>query len=166
MAWTSPRTWLAGEKPSASTYNTHIRDNFKAIGDAWTSYSPTWAIDSGGTNPSIGNGSLTGRYMQAGKLVMFTITLVAGSTTTWGSGVYTWTYPVTPLNSTANTGSGIYGYFWDNDNSKPYPGIGVGFSSTRFRVSTTYTNSFFSQATPVAGANGDKIILSGMYEAA
>jgi hypothetical protein len=31
MGWTSPRTWVAGEKPSAATMNAHIRDNFNAI---------------------------------------------------------------------------------------------------------------------------------------
>lgn len=31
MGWTSPRTWVAGEKPPAATLNAHIRDNFNAI---------------------------------------------------------------------------------------------------------------------------------------
>lgn len=29
--WTAPRTWVAGEKPTAATLNTHIRDNLEAI---------------------------------------------------------------------------------------------------------------------------------------
>lgn len=29
--WTTPRTWVAGEKPPASTLNAHIRANFNAI---------------------------------------------------------------------------------------------------------------------------------------
>lgn len=33
MAWTSPRTWLAGEKPSAATMNQHIRDNLQFLYD-------------------------------------------------------------------------------------------------------------------------------------
>lgn len=31
MSWTAPRTWVAGEVPSASTINTHIRDNLRAM---------------------------------------------------------------------------------------------------------------------------------------
>ena len=31
MGWTAPRTWVAGEKPPASTLNTHIRDNLIAL---------------------------------------------------------------------------------------------------------------------------------------
>jgi len=29
--WTSPRTWVAGEKPPASTLNAHIRNNLEAL---------------------------------------------------------------------------------------------------------------------------------------
>jgi len=29
--WSSPRTWVAGEKPSAATLNTHIRNNLEAL---------------------------------------------------------------------------------------------------------------------------------------
>jgi hypothetical protein len=41
VAWTSPRTWLTGEVPSSATFNTHVRDNLKALGDAWTTWTPT-----------------------------------------------------------------------------------------------------------------------------
>ena len=33
MGWTTPRTWVALEVPSAATYNTHIKDNFAHICD-------------------------------------------------------------------------------------------------------------------------------------
>lgn len=33
MAWTTPRTWVALEKPSAEEMNTHIRDNLNALRD-------------------------------------------------------------------------------------------------------------------------------------
>ena len=31
MGWTAPRTWVAGEVPSASVMNTHVRDNLTAL---------------------------------------------------------------------------------------------------------------------------------------
>lgn len=34
MAWTSPRTWTAGEAPTAATFNTHVRDNLNYLYDA------------------------------------------------------------------------------------------------------------------------------------
>lgn len=37
MTWTSPRTWVAAEKPSAATMNLHIRGNFDDLytGTGW-----------------------------------------------------------------------------------------------------------------------------------
>lgn len=29
--WTAPRTWVAGEKPTAATLNTHVRDQLEAL---------------------------------------------------------------------------------------------------------------------------------------
>jgi hypothetical protein len=29
--WTTPRTWVAGEKPTAATMNAHVRDNLTAL---------------------------------------------------------------------------------------------------------------------------------------
>ena len=95
MAWTSPRTWVSGEVPTAANFNTHVRDNLKAIGDAWTSYTPTWTALT--TPPAIGNGSVTGAYMQAGKLVHGRARILAGSTTTYGAGIYTVSLPVPAL---------------------------------------------------------------------
>lgn len=31
MAWTTPRTWVAGETVTAALFNTHIRDNLNAL---------------------------------------------------------------------------------------------------------------------------------------
>lgn len=31
MAWTAPRTWVAGEVPTAAIFNTHLRDNLLAL---------------------------------------------------------------------------------------------------------------------------------------
>ena len=40
----------------------------------------------GTTNPSIGNGVPTGRYLRLGKTIICTIVMQMGSTTTYGSG--------------------------------------------------------------------------------
>ena len=34
MAWTTPRTWVAAEVPTAANMNTHIRDNFNTLSPA------------------------------------------------------------------------------------------------------------------------------------
>ena len=75
MAWTSPRTWVASEVVTAAIMNTHVRDNLKAIGDAWTAYTPTF------TNLTVGNGTLSASYVQAGKWVTYRGSLIFGTTT-------------------------------------------------------------------------------------
>lgn len=64
------------------------------FGGAWDTYTPTWST--GGTQPSLGNGTLVGRYKQIGKVIFVTIKLTFGSTTSFGSGVCLFSLPVTP----------------------------------------------------------------------
>lgn len=89
----SPRTFVVGEVVSAAIMNQEIRDQFNSMFAAWTTYTPTWT--STGTAPALGNGTLTGRYMKIGRTVIVQINLVAGSTTTFGTGNYSFSLPVT-----------------------------------------------------------------------
>lgn len=85
MVWTPPRTWPAGEEPDSATLNLHIRDQFKAIGDPWTAYTPVLAATT--TAPTY---TATGGYILAGGFCTgwFEVTI-----TTPGSGNYTVTLP-------------------------------------------------------------------------
>src|SRR5262245_48492280 len=94
MAWTSPRTWVAGETVTASLLNTHIRDNQLAI-STWTNYTTSWTGTT--TNPAIGNGTKTSAYIKAGDRVDFYISITMGSTTTFGSGIWAVTMPFAPV---------------------------------------------------------------------
>lgn len=164
MAWTTPRTWAAGEVITAAIMNTHVRDNFNALGSPWTSFTPTWTANT--ANPSIGNGTMVGNYIQAGKLVMFRIIITAGSTTNWGTGTYSWAYPVAPVTSTNGTGLALTGVYWNNGGNQPWGLTCVSNGSSTFRMATTSGNSFITNAYPVAGATGNIISVSGTYEAA
>lgn len=88
----APRTWIVGEVVSAATMNQEIRDQFNSMFAAWTAYTPTWTSTS--TAPAIGNGTLTGRYMKIGRTVIVEINLIAGGTTTFGTGNYSFSLPV------------------------------------------------------------------------
>jgi hypothetical protein len=68
---------------------------------AWTTYTPTW------TNLTVGNGVLTARYCQVGKIVMGYISFVMGSTSSMGSAPY-FTLPVTAFSSTSNVPLGNF----------------------------------------------------------
>jgi hypothetical protein len=54
----------------------------------WT---PVWTGNT--TNPSLGNGTITGSYTRIGRLINATIRLTIGSTTTFGSGNYYFSLP-------------------------------------------------------------------------
>lgn len=59
----------------------------------WTTYVPTWGAAS--SNPTLGNGTKLGRYIRIGKLVFVQVWFGFGSTTTFGSGIWSWTLPIT-----------------------------------------------------------------------
>lgn len=67
-------------------------DTIDALGDAWTTYTPSWG--STGTPPALGNGTLLGRYKKLGKTVDVNIVLTLGSTSTVGTGGWTLFLPV------------------------------------------------------------------------
>ncbi len=58
----------------------------------WQNYTPTWT--SSGTAPAIGNGSVSGSFLQIGRRIEVQIYFSAGSTTTFGSGSYLFSLPV------------------------------------------------------------------------
>jgi hypothetical protein len=57
----------------------------------WTTYTPSWST--GGTQPVIGNGTLTGRYRLTGKTLDLVIWMIAGSTTTFGTAQWVFSIP-------------------------------------------------------------------------
>lgn len=73
-------------------------------------YSPTWGITctvGPCTVPAIGNGTLTGRYLQIGRMVWVDITFLIGSTSVQPTGTtffYTFTLPVAAVDTTAQVG--------------------------------------------------------------
>lgn len=161
--WSTARTWLAGEDPTAAVYNQHIRDQFRVLGDAYLAYIPVWTGAT--TNPVIGNGSITGFYRAVGKHISFRVLILAGSTTTFGSGAYSITYPpFIPADSSGPGNPGITGFY--NNGANPAGFFVLGNTSTTFRMVMASTNSYMSQAVPAAHANGDEICVGGSYEAA
>lgn len=85
-------TILAGYTPLGSDWTT-ITDELSAIATAPTSYTPTWSAN--GTAVSLGNGTISGAYRQIGKWVDYRLILTMGGTTTFGTGFYLFTLPVT-----------------------------------------------------------------------
>ena len=64
---------------------------------AWTTYTPTWT-SSGATQPVLGNGTLTGRYVALGATIVGEIRMVAGSVGfNRGTGKYFFSLPATAI---------------------------------------------------------------------
>lgn len=147
MAWTSPRTWVAGEKPTASTLNTHIRDNLKAIGDAWTSYTPTLG------NWTLGNGTLTGHSMQAGKLFTARVKLTAGTTTVF-AGSPTITLP-SAVAAVRNVAGQVMMY---DDSAGAYHGGWAFNSGTSTLLFRNDASAVLSSTVPFSWANLDVLL--------
>jgi len=64
-------------------------DKLDAAAGSWTAYAPVW----GGTGVAIGNGSITGRYLKAGKTVDLHVFLQLGTTSTVGTGNWSLSLP-------------------------------------------------------------------------
>ena len=169
MTWTDPRTWVTDETVTAALMNTHVRDNLKAIGDVWTSYGSGSSWTAVSSNPSLGNGTWSGRYIQAGKLVIFAVKITAGSTTTFGSGRMNVALPVTVLSSAI--GQCLSGTLWDNSAGVQYSLLPVITTTTTvdlWQPPTTAGNDLrtVSATNPVTLATNDYLAFSGVLEAA
>lgn len=133
--------------------------------DAWTTYVPTWTAAS--VNPAIGDGTIVGAYRQVGKTVDFFVKITAGSSTTFGSGQYTISLPVTA----AKTEQTFAGVFFDSSASARYAVRAISNLTTSVSTwldPTTAGNNLRSlnATAPVTLATGDIIVVSGTYEAA
>lgn len=137
-----------------------------ALTDAWTPYIPTWTAPS--TNPSIGNGSLSAKYLQAGKLVIYTGQMLAGSSTTFGSGVWSMSLPVTPAGPDLYIGTA---FVFDNSAgggqtpavTRMNLPIGIRFYGS---VPSPANAGNITSTVPITWASADQLIWTVIYEAA
>jgi hypothetical protein len=136
----APRTWVVGEVVTAALLNQEVRDQLNSMFAAWTAYTPSWTAS---TNPALGNGTLTGRSMKIGRNVLCQIMLTTGSTTTYGSGQYSFGLP------SALASSGV-----DSEGTARLTAgatyIGQCFASSGASVCSA---AFPNSGTPATGAN-------------
>ena len=157
MAWTSPKTFSANAVLTASELNTHLRDNLKALTE-WTTYTPTWA-GTGGT-PTIGNGTLTGRYISAGDLCHVNIKLLWGSNTTANTATaWTLTLPVTAA------GSALLMVAANDFGTAVHVGSArIDSGDTTVQMFNHGSGTAFGATTPFTWTNQDSLYISGTYE--
>lgn len=159
MAWTAPRSWVADEVVTADVMNTHVRDNLKAIGDAWTSYTPTL---SQGASTNIAKTVNYAKYVAAGKLIIVSVKVSATAAGTAGSAIKL-TLPVTAA-TTDFLGTGLY---FDSGTATYGATAFVDTTTTvaLYRTDTNPTN-YIGADPNFAVASGDVLRLYLSYEAA
>jgi len=126
---------------------------------SWTSYTPTWTTS--GTAPSLGNGTLTGGYLAIGKILFFRIQFQPGSTTTFGSGGYSFALPpgFTAVASAQQTVSGSF-----NSAGNVYAAVGLISASGTTISRVRYNNGFLTGSAPGTMTSADFVALTGMIE--
>jgi|TARA_Y100000034_G_C6741159_1_gene328872 hypothetical protein len=134
-------------------------------GGAWTTYTPAWTATT--TNPTIGNGTLTGAYRMVGRTSMvWRMTMVYGSTSTAGSGTWSFGLPTNVDAATVATSQLSHGRLLD-------AGSSTGLSESQ-PLSAGNPNMFTVLSEGIEAitdstlvwASGDTIILCGTFELA
>ncbi|MFF1297916.1 MULTISPECIES: hypothetical protein [unclassified Streptomyces] len=162
---TTPRTWVVGEVVSAALMNQEIRDQFNSFFGAWTTYTPTWT--STGTAPVLNNGTLTGRYMKIGRNVLIEINLIAGSSTTFGTGNYSFSLPFQAATTGLATVGSAQLLGTDRWSGTIIISSGATTVSPFVPISATNTRSdFVTNTRPETLASGAQIRLGFVYETA
>jgi len=154
----------AGDLGNPAFWTAEVFDKFTDLYASWSAYTPTWAT-SLTTQPAIGNGSLAGRYKALGKTVWFSLRFTAGSSTTFGDGLWSFSLPIPPTAVQSCPGVLI------GPSSNRYPaacwlstGAGVFRIIPYGGTGGVRTNSPNSGSIPFAWASGHQIILGGVYE--
>jgi hypothetical protein len=119
-------------------------------------YTPSWT--STGTAPALGNGTLTGEYEVVGSRVSIAITFTAGTTTTFGTGDWRFSVPITVTGQRRE----IEGYATDSSAGQ------FRLTFTQFVTGTTILvfadqTAPFSATVPFTWANADNLVLVGSY---
>ena len=94
--------------PSYNTITENANSNTNAIQTRITAYTPVWSQASG-TPPALGNGTITGYYERSGLLCHVYISLVMGTTSTYGDGTAGWTFTIPFLSNPSLTQYGQIG---------------------------------------------------------
>lgn len=142
-------------------------DNIKStnlvITPAVTTYTPAWTAST--TNPVLGNGTLSAKYCRNSDTILGSVALTMGSTTTFGTGVYSISLPVAAAAlSIDQISSGI---MVDTSTGNRYviaAAIASGSLTARFFVSGITTS--ITESSPFTWANGDLLYFQFSYRCA
>lgn len=136
----------------------------KLAAAAWQSWTPSW------TNLTVGNGTVTAKYVQIGKTIHFRVNLTFGSTTSISGNVslslpatassdYSSNFSIGDANSVDTGTDNFHGTVNLNSTTAMTPLYLAVTGSLIDRLSIT-------SSTPFTWASTDQLLLTGTYEAA
>lgn len=133
----------------------------------WQSYTPTLTATT--TNPTIGNGSIIGRFLMLGpKTVMLRIYFIFGSTSTAGSGTYAVSLP--PGLTGHATGRQTLAVNLTDAGTTHYAGVcRISPSATtisEFHIADSTAPRLLTHNAPMTWATNDELVVQGVYELA
>lgn len=150
---------LAGDRPTGDDWD-QILDALHAMTDAWSTFTPVWT--SSGTPISLGDATIEGRYLRAGKLVAYTGRLNMGATTTYGTGLYDISLPIAAESGNRYNGVGFALDSSTATNNQPIAVRMDGTSLMRFYG----TGGQVGATVPFTWASGDTLAWNILYAAA
>lgn len=126
---------------------------------AWTTHSPTWTTT--GTAPSLGNGTLTARYKQLdANTYLYYVFFEMGSTTTVGTGTWSFSLPVTPITGRNQV---LSGHILDTGTDNKLCAARLIGNTTTHDI-TPEGGNVVTNTVPMTWATGDQLHLSGHIE--
>lgn len=142
-------------------WDTEIYNRWTDLYSSWTAYTPTWTAAT--TNPVLGNGTLVGAYSRANtsKTIYMRLRLVAGTTTTFGSGAWSFTLPP---GSSLSALQSLGGHLLDNSTLNRW--AATTYLTTTNGVERIAVNGSVgvSGTVPFTWASADQLYLTGAYE--
>lgn len=124
----------------------------------WNIFTPTWTAST--TNPSLGNGTISGRYLVMEKMCVALVRIVMGSTTTYGTGNWRITLPIAPASQNYDFPGQARGI--DTSASLNYV-AGLSPNLTGYVEFASHGGGLWGPTVPFTWANGDNLRMALVY---
>ena len=124
-------------------------------------FTPTWT--GSGTNPAIVNGTLSGLYTQRGRFVRFEVYMIAGSSTTFGSGTYVMGLPPLVATGADSRINALTGSLVDSGTAR-YVAVGAPVGTTTWQAWVDGAVNALAATYPFTWVASDSFQFAGEYQ--
>jgi len=147
-----------GDFINRAFWKTEVSDRWSELYSPWTYYAPAWSAST--TAPTLGNGTLVGAYLVAGKTVYLRMRLQIGSGTSPGSGAWSFSLPADAAPAFIQT---MQGFCASADGTARWP-MSAFLTTANGVERMGVSNNIVGASVPFSWAAGDQLVLTGAYE--